>query len=135
MKKLLVGFLAITFFMGLTACDGDDTGLKGGETDTVGDVVTVLEDAGYVLTEHDSDARTYFSDNTVADLGLTLTVKDLYIGYLDSSNWVQVIGLDNSTDAANLKSAFETDDSTVLVYQSGNCIVVTYTQAVIDLFE
>lgn len=127
MKKLLSGIIFLTLVFGLSACGGNDT---------VADAVTVLEDAGYELTEHDADARTYFSDNTVADLGLDFDVTALYIGYLDGSNWVQVIGLNNTTDAEDLASAFSAEEGKgQLVYQDGNTVVLTYTEETIALFE
>jgi hypothetical protein len=127
MKKLLSGIIFLTLIFGLSACGGSDT---------VVDAVTILEDAGYELTEHDADARTYFSDNTVADLGLDFDVTALYIGYLDDNNWVQVIGLNNANDAEDLASAFTAEEGKgQLVYQDGNTVVLTYTQETIDLFE
>lgn len=127
MKKLLSGIIFLTLIFGLSACGGSDT---------VVDAVTVLEDAGYELTEHDADARTYFSDNTVADLGLDFDVTALYIGYLDGNSWVQVIGLNNANDAEDLASAFSAEEGKgQLVYQDGNTVVLTYTEETIALFE
>jgi hypothetical protein len=58
------------------------------------------------------------------------------MGYLDGNNWVQVIGLNSSTEASDLANAFEEEqDEGQLVYLEGNTVVLTYTQATYDLFE
>ncbi len=135
MKRLLIGFTLLFAIFGLAACDDGGRGLDGGQ-DTTADIVTILENAGYELTEHDADARTYFSENTLGDFGLDLTVTALYIGYQDGDNWVQVIGLDDAEDASSVYDAFTgEDDEGQLVYQDGNTVVLTYTQATRDLFE
>jgi len=135
MKRLLIGFTLLFAIFGLAACDGGGRGLDGGQ-DTTAEIVAILEDAGYELTEHDADARTYFSENTLGDLGLDITATAFYIGYQDGDNWVQVIGLDDLEDASSVYDAFTgEDDEGQLVYQDGNTVVLTYTQATRDLFE
>lgn len=130
MKKIFMALMVFSFLFILAGCDKESE--EGSSFDTV---VATLTDANYIMTVHDSDARTYFSTNTVANLGLDLSVTGLSIGYLDGSNWVQVVAFESSADASAYKTALTSSDTSVLVYQDGNTIVQTYTQAVLDEFE
>ena len=134
MKRLITIFLAIGFLFTLTACDGKT---ENEEADsTVTSIVTLLETAGYELTEHDSESREYFSSHTLVDLGLDMTITDLFVGYLDQGSWVEIIGCRTEAAAQELKTAFVNDgDESRLVYQEGNTVVVTYTQTTFDLFN
>ncbi|MBU1019648.1 MAG: hypothetical protein KJ847_00420 [Firmicutes bacterium] len=133
MKKLLFAVLLISLILVLTACNKDKTDPKFEDQSTT--VVAVLEEEGFVLTKHDQDSCQYFQDNTVANLGLDLNVIELYIGYLDSGSWVQIIAFDSENSATQFKEAYLLDDSTILTYQDQNSVLLTYTQATIDLFN
>lgn len=139
MKKLLVVLLTAVFLIGLTACSDDetqedDTGNR--ETSTVQNIVTVLENAGYDLTQHEAEAVNYFQENTIDELGVDATVIHLYMGYQNGDNWVQVIGLNQTTEAIEVENAFNNQqDEGQLVYRDGNTVMLTYTQATYDLFD
>jgi hypothetical protein len=139
MKKVMVFSITCLLFLFITGCTNNETpGLTRGdeERSTTLSIVAILEGEGYELTNHDAEAVTYFQENTVDDLGVTATVSSLYMGYLDGNNWVQVIGLNSSTEASDLANAFEEEqDEGQLVYLEGNTVVLTYTQATYDLFE
>jgi len=133
MKKLLFAVLLISLILVLTACNKDKTDPKFEDQSTT--VVAVLEEEGFILTQHDQDSCQYFQDNTVANLGLDLNVIELYIGYLDNESWVQIIAFDSENSATQFKEAYLLDDSTILTYQDQNSVLLTYTQATIDLFN
>jgi hypothetical protein len=131
MKKLGLGLFILIIAFTLAGCTpgGDPS-----EDSTTATVVAVLIDAGYVMTEHDNDAKTYFQNNTVSDLGLDLVVTDLYIGYLDGGSWAQVVGFENSAAAESFKTALQESDAALLVYVDGNTVMQTYTQETFDLY-
>jgi hypothetical protein len=137
MKRLLWFALTLVLAIGLAACD--NAGITDDDPDDqqdneVASIVSILEDAGYELTEHDADARSYFSDNTIGDLGLDLDVTALYIGYLDGGAWVQVIEFESTTAAQLAAAAFSTVDETQYVYRDGNALMLTFTETTYDLF-
>lgn len=136
MKRLILTMMMGLLVLGLSACDDIDTNTDDdNNTDSqVTSVVQALEDAGYELTEHDADSRAYFSDNTIADLGLDLNVTGLYIGYLDGGAWAQVIEFETTSAAQLVAAAFTAADEDQLVYRDGNTILLTYTQSTYDLF-
>jgi hypothetical protein len=136
MKKLRFVMMFLVIILSLTACSESNETPGKGAIDSVPTIVQILEDAGYELTMHDDDAISYFQENTVDDLNAEATVTDLYMGYLDGNNWVQIIGLESDLDARNLQEAFENeDDEGQFVYQSGNTVVLTYTEETYNLFE
>ena len=139
MKKILVTMITIVFLLGLTACENNETpglGKTGEVTSSVQTVVGVLEAAGYELTEHDADAVSYFQENTIDDLGVSATVTDLYMGYLNGDSWVQVIGFNSSTEANDVAVAFgDLQNEGQLVYLDTNTVLLTFTQTTYDLFE
>lgn len=136
MKKLLMLIAVMTFLFGLSACDEGEGDGKGYDSDTIAAIIDTLEDAGYVLTEHDQTSREYFRDNTLSDMGLDVEVAALYIGYLDGGSWVQVIGLENIVDAGEVRDAFIAENTQgQFVFNDGNTVLLTFTQATYDLFQ
>lgn len=138
MKKLMVLLFTTIFIIGLTACTNNETpGTDGGrETSTVQNIVTVLEGAGYELTQHEAEAVNYFQENTIDELGVSATVIHLYMGYQEGDNWVQVIGLNLTSEAIDVENAFNNaQDEGQFVYRDGNTVMLTYTQSTYDLFD
>ena len=135
MKKLLSIMMLLVVITFITGCAENNEEPGKGAISRVSEIVQILEDADYDLTMHDDDAISYFQENTVDDLGAEATVTDLYMGYLDGNNWVQVIGLESDLGARNLKAAFESEDEGQYVYQIGNTVVLTYTEETYNLFE
>ncbi|MGD9910554.1 MAG: hypothetical protein AB7U79_08150 [Candidatus Izemoplasmatales bacterium] len=131
MKKLL--YVLLVALLGISIIGCDDAGSK-----TADDIKTTLEEAGYVLTQRDSDAIEYYQDTYVnASYEIEISVEDLYVGYINSTErWIELVVLSSDSDAETYQVALN-DEGTEgrLVYRDGSVLLITYSSETIALFS
>lgn len=131
MKKIL--YVLLVALLGISIIGCDSAGSK-----TADDVKATLEEAGYVLTQRDSDAITYYQDTYVnSNYDIDITVDDLYVGYINSTErWVELVVLASDSDAEDYQAALALEGTEGrLVYRDGNVLVITYSSDTIALFS
>jgi len=140
MKRVFMFLLVFTMGLVFIACeprviDSEQTTVQE-QSDFVGDIVAILENNGYNLTEHDQSSKDYFRDNTLADYGIDSEVTDLYMGDINGNDWIQLVGLETEQDAIDYATAIlAAATSGEMVYRSGNAVLLTYSEVAYALFD
>ncbi|XFA98691.1 hypothetical protein ACAG96_07425 [Candidatus Izemoplasma sp. B36] len=102
----------------------------------VDDIVAILNANSYTLTVHNASAIQYFTDNTlVANYGLSVTCTDLIMADVNGNDWVQVMGFATEADAIAYANHLDTLDGGEMYYRNGTAVLLTYSQAALDLFN
>jgi len=130
MKRLLYVILAITLSFSIFACDS--AGSK-----TADDMKSILEDGGYVLTQRDAESITYYQDTQINQkYDLDVTVEDLYVGYVNSTErWMELIVLSSESEAEDFQAELNIEATEGrLVYRDGSVVLITYSSETIALF-
>jgi hypothetical protein len=150
MKKMFL-FCTICLIFTLSACGGeeanDDSKLGDNTQDvdenddasngeTLESVKTTLVSAGYSLSQRDADGMAYFQENIInTPYGLSVTVTDLYVGYVDGSRWMELVELSSESEANAYAEALANAGEGHLIYQNGNVVMYTFSEETSALFE
>jgi len=117
------------------ASSGELSTTANNEQSSVALVKSVLEGEGYTFTERDQDSIDYYTENMILNLyGVTATVNELYLGYVNSTErWLELIGFSSSTEAqAYYDAVVEQDESGMLIFIENDTVVITFSQDTID---
>jgi hypothetical protein len=130
MKKLgLLCVLLLSLSIVLFGCSGDSA--------KADDVISTLEDEGYVFEERDNDSKSYYQTNMINEkFDLSLEVTALYVGYINSNErWVEIVALKNESQAEDFKQALVNESiEGRLIIQESNVIIITFSQDTANLF-
>lgn len=149
MKKLL---LVLTFFLvfSLSACGKDETADENtksddpkvvddndeDETNTLIAVKGILTDAGYELEQRDQESIDYFQENRVNNLyGLSVTITDLYVGYLNGGSWIELVEMSSESEAIAYETSLSETGEGYLLYRSGTTVLYTFSEDTYALFD
>ncbi len=157
MKKAFYLMLMSLLLFVFVACDttegggkglivGDETTTESQETTTVAQETTtaavvnvtsvksILEAEGYVFEQRDQSSIDYYTENAVnAKYSISVTITDLYVAYVNTSErWLELIAFSTTSQADEFVAAVDELDTTgLLVFQQGEVVVITYSEATI----
>lgn len=129
-KKMFMILFALLLSLSLAGCSSEGAA-------TSKEMRDILTDAGYVLEARDSDAMAYYQENVLLDTyDVDATVKELYVGYINSTErWVELIVLADGDQAAVYAQAIYAEGATgKLVVVDGPVILLTYSTDTVNLF-
>jgi len=129
---LLLGFMTIS-------CESNDNFMIANEDDGIGIALIrqTLDDDGYTFDYLNGDEALTRTTQINNDFSISLTVTDIFTGYKTGNlEWVDILNFDSWDDADTYVDAIVNQDTTgLLYYQSGDTVVITYTQASKDLLD
>lgn len=135
---LIVSIYLLTFVF--ISCETDNDNYKINAIDdgiSIFLIKQTLEDDGYHFDYFTGDTAITRTTQINTDYSINIQVTDIFTGYKTGNlAWVDILNFAELDEAGVYVNAIITQDTTgLLYYQSGDTVVITYTQAAKDLLD